>query len=239
MLIGVQSQTDIYHLTSILQPTHVPHPLEHGDIECGEYQFFVFKRRPSKNEQILLRDSPQGKYSRILIIDSTYDEELPSPSAFIVHNVEELEELMVLDPLDNETRNKLTRRVFHEFTFEDNVLTGFNVLQGLLGRPINLAEFINGGDGGNLGMPLVAQPNFPGRGGNLAIEPQFPDPPPNPPTRTKRVREETCLVCMSEPTTILLNCGHECMCKTCADIWLNGGKSCPICRETVTKIFSE
>ena len=49
-----------------------------------------------------------------------------------------------------------------------------------------------------------------------------------------------CTVCMEQVIdTVLVPCGHACMCKWCADLWAEekGSKSCPICRKTVQKRY--
>lgn len=57
--------------------------------------------------------------------------------------------------------------------------------------------------------------------------------------RRKRVRARECVVCLTSDATVMLNCGHECVCKTCCDEWLKIKPLCPVCKATVHYIYNE
>ena len=47
--------------------------------------------------------------------------------------------------------------------------------------------------------------------------------------------DEVCVVCLDNKKTHAFNpCGHMCVCKTCADIIIQGDSNCPMCRISVT-----
>jgi len=51
--------------------------------------------------------------------------------------------------------------------------------------------------------------------------------------RVKRIRTDLCCICMEVESTIMLSCGHECMCFSCSEKW----KDCPMCRREPTMVF--
>mmetsp|Transcript_3326 Transcript_3326/g.6213 ORF Transcript_3326/g.6213 Transcript_3326/m.6213 type:complete len:134 (+) Transcript_3326:2238-2639(+) len=54
--------------------------------------------------------------------------------------------------------------------------------------------------------------------------------------------ENVCVVCMDEPSThIFYPCGHQCVCKSDADILMSSTKVCPLCRKPalgVVQVYS-
>jgi len=61
------------------------------------------------------------------------------------------------------------------------------------------------------------------------------------PTLEKVFKEEgDCVVCMdASPEMAVAPCGHFCMCQKCATRMQKDGKSCPMCRGTISAIVPE
>jgi hypothetical protein len=48
----------------------------------------------------------------------------------------------------------------------------------------------------------------------------------------------SCFVCMEQlPDAVLLECGHAGLCSACASILWNGGRQCPLCRQTFAGVM--
>ncbi|XP_062854696.1 E3 ubiquitin-protein ligase NEURL3 [Trichomycterus rosablanca] len=45
--------------------------------------------------------------------------------------------------------------------------------------------------------------------------------------------EENCVVCFSEPSTVILKCGHCCLCSQCAPRVVKEFGTCPLCRQYI------
>ena len=46
---------------------------------------------------------------------------------------------------------------------------------------------------------------------------------------------EECVICMDQQNShIMVPCGHQCVCQSCADRITEDGETCPICRAAVT-----
>jgi hypothetical protein len=58
-----------------------------------------------------------------------------------------------------------------------------------------------------------------------------------PPHTRKRVRAAECVVCLTEAATVMLNCGHECVCAGCCDEWMKVKRTCPVCQADVLYIY--
>lgn len=55
------------------------------------------------------------------------------------------------------------------------------------------------------------------------------------PKKIKRIKSTRCVGCQEEGVNlIVLNCGHECMCDSCANEWK---MTCPLCREKIKLIL--
>jgi hypothetical protein len=224
MIIGVNSQVEIYHLTSILQlsgPVVIPESggaLPHVTEYDGQYRFFVIARHPSIRTQIEQCLTFLPDTNRILLLLVNWQEGPIPDNVFIVNNVDELEELMVLPPLDAATKNKIATRIFGQFS---SVQLGFQVLQQLTGRyDMTLEEFVGGPD-------AAAEPRV-----EILQEEEYQY------VRVKRVCEDTCSICLLEPSTVMLDCGHDSMCLNCAEKWIKQTGQCPICKQYVVKIYS-
>lgn len=46
----------------------------------------------------------------------------------------------------------------------------------------------------------------------------------------------TCVICMSDFANALLQCGHACLCGSCASSLVQQGQGCPLCRASVQQI---
>ena len=50
---------------------------------------------------------------------------------------------------------------------------------------------------------------------------------------------DECVICMDQwKSHIIIPCGHQCVCETCADRITAEGETCPICRAAVTMIVA-
>ncbi|KAJ8285870.1 hypothetical protein GJAV_G00031910 [Gymnothorax javanicus] len=45
--------------------------------------------------------------------------------------------------------------------------------------------------------------------------------------------EEKCVVCLSEVASVMLCCGHQCLCTPCAERLLTHFRTCPLCRKDI------
>lgn len=62
----------------------------------------------------------------------------------------------------------------------------------------------------------------------------FSPPPPTQKTITKRIRSESCVICMDNPSEVIFaECGHESCCEQCA-IKVD---SCPLCRKKARNLI--
>ncbi len=230
MLIGVSSQVEIHHITATLQ---LPGPVR---ITCafvdvmeydGQYRFFVMSQ--SVRAQIEACQAILPDTRRILLIGG-HDGPI-ADDTFIVHNVDELEELMVLS-MTPAQKNKIANRIFGVFSFRDQVQLGYEVFQEAMGTTgVTLDEFI-----GNDQVQL--QPDY-----HYAVAPPPPQQQPQQPrppveiTRVKRIREKTCVICTTEPSTVLLDCGHKCLCEACAERWVGQVGQCTLCKRNIVKMY--
>ncbi len=242
MLIGVSSQVEIFHITSILALSG-PVTSNRGTIDVHEYddqyQFFVISERRPVGDQIDAVRLPDTNRVILVAIEWAGD------NVHIARNAEELEEFMVLT-MTMVQKHKIANRIFGQFSFRENVELGYQMLQAVTGRyDVSMEEWVGANNdpppagGGSLFAPRVQivdeeeGNNDPPPAGNNLLPPAggrrlFP---------IKRIREETCIICKTEPSTVLLDCGHECLCSDCADRWIGTVGQCTICRQHIVKMY--
>jgi hypothetical protein len=131
--------------------------------------------------------------------------------------VDELEELMVTT-MTPPQKNKLASRIFGIVPLREQVEAGYHLYQQITGTfDVPMDEWIESAPG--------VQPH------------PHPQVPVAPVAVIKRIREETCVVCTTDPSTIMLDCGHMCVCAACADRWVGQHGNCPVCRNKVSKMY--
>jgi hypothetical protein len=53
--------------------------------------------------------------------------------------------------------------------------------------------------------------------------------------KIKIIKQDVCTICMDAPASAMLECGHECFCNECSNMYSK--RECPICREKINTIF--
>jgi len=208
MIIGVSSQVEIYHIASVMGFAP-PVRRAFGTVDVMEYdQQYMFFVASAANVASQIQEC--------LIYEPGIGRVLligaVAEDAITITNVDELEEWMVLS-LTPAQKSKIANRVFGVLSQGTLIRMGFELYQEITGTTQTLEEFVR-------------------------------DAAPLPPTlprikvaRVKRIREETCIVCTGEPATVLLDCGHECLCNACATRWVDQTGQCPTCKQSISKMF--
>lgn len=50
----------------------------------------------------------------------------------------------------------------------------------------------------------------------------------------KRTRASGCVSCLVDKTAVLFDCGHQCLCESCFELW---NETCPVCRSKPKKMY--